>query len=392
MRKAFIVKNAIEINPLGRRPGDLILGNTRLSDYRRSALRAAGCSDVQVVELNEKISGPALLIAEDTFVSTRALKVFCRIVKTQKPQGPLAMVLPRSRQTELFHPLQDVAESSEGFEYAIRFIPKGHTGTAQDLLLQTPCDTATLPYREILMTQKIPRFILGTPTDEMEVPLTSTVVMRIRHWVHVLRLAHLWPQIQLIEHSQRRWWKTVWNLVLGFSFSRRQRIANYYDRFCFIHRSVHIHPTATIEASIIGKNVRIGAYANVVGSVIGDNVTIEDRANINHCVLGAETFVSKNSTVVASVAFGPTDVCVNGIQYAMIDEGCALTSWARPLDALPNAPVRVKDGDALREVGLLPCGVAFGKNCYVGANVMIAPGRVIPAETTLLAEKDGIVT
>ncbi len=392
MKKAFVIKTSSEIRPLGRPVGDLILGQTRLSEYRASALRAAGFNGPQTAEINEEISGPALVIADDTFASARALKAFAQMINAKKPQRPLALVLPHSRQTELFRPLQDVAESSEGLEYAIRFIPEGHTGTAEALLTQTPCDTVTLPYREILLAQKIPRFILGTPSDEMEVPLTSTVVMRIRHWVHVLRLSHLWPQIQLIEQSQRQWWKTLWNLIWGFSFSRHRRIANYYDRFCFIHASAHIHPTATVEASIIGKNVRIGAYANVVGSVIADDVTIEDRANINHCVLGTKTFVSKNSTVVASVAFGPTDVCVNGIQYALIDEGCALTSWARPLDALPNAPVRVKDGDDLREVGLLPCGVAFGKKCYVGANVMIAPGRVIAPETTLLAEKDGIVT
>ena len=168
-------------------------------------------------------------------------------------------------------------------------------------------------------------------------------------------------------------------------------MANYYDRFCFIDRSAHIHPTATIEASIVGKNVRIGAYANVVGSVIADEVIIEDRANINYCVLGKQTFVSKNSTVVASVAFGPTDVCVNGIQYAVVDEACALTSWARPLDALPQGQVQVKDGEDLREVGPLPCGVAFGKNSYVGANVLIAPGRTVAPQTTLLPKKDDLI-
>ena len=155
MKKAFIVKNAIEINPLGRLPGDLIFGNTRLSDYRRSALQASGFTEVQPVEIDEKISGPALIMADDTFISARALKAFRRIIKAQKPDAPLALVLPHSRQTELFHPLQDASETSDGFEYAIRYIPQGCTGIAQELLTQTPCSTSILPYREILLAQKI---------------------------------------------------------------------------------------------------------------------------------------------------------------------------------------------------------------------------------------------
>ena len=235
--------------------------------------------------------------------------------------------------------------------------------------------------------KKIPQFILGTTSRELTVPLTSTVVMRVRHWLNVLRLAHVWPQIQLIEHAQRHWLKTAWNLAAGFSFNKRRRTADYYDRFCYVDRSALIHPTATVEASIIGKNVTVGAYANVVGSVLGDGVTVEDRANLNYSVLGADTFISKNSTVVASVAFGPTDVCVNGIQYAVIDEGCGLTSWARPLDARPDGPVKVQDGERLREAGALPCGVAFGRDAYVGANVLIAPGRALPPKTVLVPKK-----
>ena len=299
--------------------------------------------------------------------------------------------MPTSRLTTLFAPLQDVPVTQEGLVYDVFYVPPGMTGTLHELTQIQDCEKTVIPYREILLSQRIPQFILGATQPYMEVPLTSTVVMRVRHWLHVVRLAHLWPQICLIEKAQHSWWHTLWHLLMGFSLNPRRRLANYYDRFCYIDNGGFIHPTATVEASVVGKNVHIGAYANVVGSVLGDGTVIEERANVNYSVFGPNTFVSKNSTIVASVAFGPTDVCTNGIQYALIDEGCALTSWAQPLDASPYGPVRVKDGDALREVGELPCGVAFGKKTYVGASVMIAPGRAIPAGQTLTRDREDLI-
>ena len=391
MCSAYILKKDLLIGVLDRCLDDLYLGKTNLGTYRRDCLRNIGHHNVQDVDLNTKITGPALVVSDNVFISKRALKAFYGAAKKKTSTKTMVLVMPPSRQTELFSPLQDIPETKEGFIYDIFFIPAGVSGVLKDLTNIDTCETVVIPYREILLSQRIPHFILGASSPRMEVPLTSTVVLKVRHWLHVLRLAHLWPQIRLIENAQRNWWRTAWRLIWGFSLNPQKRRATYYDRFCDFEKGCHIHPTATVEASVVGKNVTIGAYANIVGTVLGDNVVIEDRANINYSVLGNDTFVSKNSTIVASVAFGPTDVCVNGIQYSLVDEACALTSWAKPLDASPHGPIRVLDNDNLREVGELPCGVAFAKNSYVGADVMIAPGRAIAGGQTLTRAKEDLI-
>ena len=280
MKRAVLVKTSNNISPLERTWADLRLGNTSMADYRQETLRENGWSELQTAEKNEEIKGPARVLSDEIFVSKRALKSFRRLID-RSGSSEAGLVLPHSRQTELFSPLQDVDECAEGLLYPVRFLPAGQTVGAGELLASTDCEKVVLPYREILVPQKIPQFILGTTSRELTVPLTSTVVMRVRHWLNVLRLAHVWPQIQLIEHAQRHWLKTAWNLAAGFSFNKRRRTANYYDRFCYVDRSALIHPTATVEASIIGKNVTVGAYANVVGSVLGDGVTVADRATLN---------------------------------------------------------------------------------------------------------------
>ncbi|MFZ9888667.1 MAG: hypothetical protein ACO3JL_14300, partial [Myxococcota bacterium] len=104
------------------------------------------------------------------------------------------------------------------------------------------------------------------------------------------------------------------------------------------------------------------------------------------------TFVSKNSTVSACVAFGDTDVCVNGIQACVIAERCGLTSWARPLDTVPGGEVKVQDEGRLRSVGALPCGVAFGPHVFVGAGVDIAPGRALPGGLRLVSDPSRVLS
>lgn len=386
MLQAFILKKNNKIELLDKELYELCLGQDDLRQYRREIFKDIGCHAIQEVSADEKVTGPAFIMADDVFISRRAMKSFNKVVdKSLSCQ----LVLPSSRQTQLFMPLQDVPQSPAGLHYDVFFIPKGVEGKLSLLIGPEQCTPIPIPYKEVLLPQRIPQYIMGAAQSEITVPLTSTVVMRVRHWLHVLRLAHLWPQIRLIERAQTTWWRTLWHLLIGFSFNEQQRIANYYDRFCFIHRTSLIHPTATVEASVVGKNVRIGAYANIVGAVLGDNTVIEDRANINYSVLGNDTFVSKNSTVVACISFGPTDVCVNGIQYSLIDRECGLTSWAKPLDASPHGPVRVMDEGTLREVGELPCGVAFGRGSYAGADVVIAPGRVVsPGQILTLSKKE----
>ena len=112
-------------------------------------------------------------------------------------------------------------------------------------------------------------------------------------------------------------------------------------RLVFRGNNVVIHPTATVEASVLGDGVSVGAYSYVRNSVVGDGCVIEQRAHVNGCALGPRTFVSLNSSLSACVTYGDTDACTNGMQACVIGPRCALTSFARPLDLSPGGPVKV---------------------------------------------------
>ena len=75
----------------------------------------------------------------------------------------------------------------------------------------------------------------------------------------------------------------------------------------------------------------------------------------------------------------------------VVGAGAGLSSFARGLDTVVDGPVRVDDNGTLRSAGELPCGVAFGPGCYVGANVTIAAGRVVGAGVRVLGPPQGIL-
>ena len=137
--------------------------------------------------------------------------------------------------------------------------------------------------------------------------------------------------------------------------------------------------------------MRVGAHAYIVNSVIGRDSVVEERAHVAQSTLGPRTFVSRNSTIAACSVFGDTDACINGVQACVIAQRCGLTSFAHPLDISPTGNVLVEDEGRLRDAGDLPCGIAFGPECFVGAGVYIAAGRSVPAGTRIVRHPDETV-
>ena len=76
MSNAYIIQKQAAIGLLERPMDDLYFGNISLGVYRRQALRRSGIKSIQHADLNETISGPALIVSDDVFISQRALRAF----------------------------------------------------------------------------------------------------------------------------------------------------------------------------------------------------------------------------------------------------------------------------------------------------------------------------
>lgn len=379
---------------LDTRPMDCVLGDTTLGGAMQPWLARMGpVSSVGEDDLDAPITGPALVLSDRVFASPRVLRAVRKLCRGA--QTPVRFAQLESRLSVLLGPLQDTARgqigSVEADAYELAFIPAGHTMSPRAAFALPESAWRAVPMRALSVRVPVPRYIMQADADHTTVPFTSSLLMHVRHWVHVLRLGHFWPQVQLVERAAAQPLRTAWRLLGAAALSKPAVVQNLKARMVYRGKGCNIHPTATVEASVLGAGVQIGAYAYVVGSYLGDGTVVEERANLNFATLGPRTFISKNSTVAACTVLGDTDVCVNGIQYALVAQRCALTSWARPLDTVLDGEVRVMDGTAVRPAGELPVGVCFGEGVYIGGGVAIAAGRALPAGTRVVADPDTVL-
>lgn len=388
MRVQLIASGA-RIAPFDCAVDDVPIGAGTLASARAAALRdlapliagappAAAADDVTV-------EGPAMVLKDDVWVTRRALRGWLRA--TAGRTTPARLCLPRSRLLELTLPLQDVPVDGEGraaFDVAV--VPAGARATARELFALGPDAWVAPRYRERPIEVPVPRHILGATSPTLAWPLTSTVALRVRHWLHVLRAGHFAPQVALLDRAAAAPIRTALRCLPALRLSSAAVLRALPRRLVFAGKRVVVHPTATVEACVLGDDVTVGAYAYLRNTVVGDGCVIEQRAHLNGCALGPRTFVSLNSSLSACVTFGDTDACTNGMQACVVGPRCALTSFARPLDLAPGGPVKVDDGGALREAGELPCGAAFGPDVFVGADVAIAAGRAVPRGVKLVGE------
>jgi acetyltransferase-like isoleucine patch superfamily enzyme len=382
--KVVIVTSGTTIAPFDLSVDDCPCGAETFGSYRTRTLTALGLHEVSRQANAHLVVGPALVIADDVWVTRKALQVFLKQLRTDTPTEPVRLALPKSRLLEVSIQLQDVDIDNDGVAaFDVAYVPAGRSIEPRQLFAQAKW--LPLQFRELLMETPIPHLILETALPVMTFPLTSMVVMRLRHWLHLLRASHLAPPVLLAERARSQPIRTALRLLLGLRLGKARRMDGWKKNFNYIHPTAYVHPTAHVEASIIGAGCTIGPHAMVSQSVLGDDVRVEQRAHVQQCVVGARAFISLNSSMVGSLAFADSNPCGNNVQACVMGPRSAVTSLARPLDLQPGGPVYVRDGDRLRAVGELPCGVCFGPDSFVGAGVMIAAGRVVPAGVRVFA-------
>ncbi len=387
--KVRLVASGARIAPFDCGVDEVPIGVHTLAAARFAAMRAAGLArdvaSLAVADDDDVIDGPALVVRDDVWVTRRALRGFVRAAGVAG--APTRLCLPRSRMLALTLPLQDVPVDGDGrAAFDVALVPSGGRARPRELFALEPDRWCAAPYRERLLSVPVPRHILGAEHQAMAWPVTSSVVMRVRHWLHVLRAGHLAPQVALLDRAAAAPLTTALRALPAVRLSGAATLRALPRRLVFRGRRTVIHPSAVVESCVLGDDVTVGANAYLRNSVVGDGCVIEQRAHVNGCALGPRTFVSLNSSLSACVTFGDTDACANGIQACVVGPRCALTSFARPFDLAPGGAVKVDDGGALREVGELPCGVAFGPDVFVGADVTIAAGRAIPRGVKLVAD------
>ncbi|MCG3175055.1 MAG: hypothetical protein GMKNLPBB_03391 [Myxococcota bacterium] len=406
--KVYVLPSGVVISPFGDPVRDAMIGGARLEDIQRKVFGDRGLEYCPVQSLDEVREFPCFLTWDNVYTSRRAFRGFFALTETAAADARLA--IPQSLFTSHYAAMQDnhscvTADGKPAAAYNIwRLTAK--PASPDELRNASP---VVIQFKEIDYQPPVPPHIMGM--EHFAYPVTTSVALHVRHWVHVLWANHMEIHVRLVERITHHKLWTAWKLLtalfrfiwlgmrglirgygLSSSFNKGALKQAAVESFVVVGRNCEIHPGARIEFSIIGDNVKIGPETRVWGSLVGDHAVIEDKVKITHSVIGARCFVSQCSVINSCAGYPEGDMCADGMQYCLTGRRVALTGLMRPIDTRRGGGITVMFEGKPVEVGQPILGSAFGHGCFIGPDVYIMPGREIPNGAQIIKPPETILS
>ena len=237
--RALLFRRSEPIAPFGEIVDNCPLGASTFGAARAATLRALRLTEVELRD-DLEVEGPALVLADDVWVTTRALRGFLAASATRTT--PCRLALPDSETQRILGPLQDSDEDAGRRAFDVAYVPAGTRARPSALFSLDATHWVEPPFREIILEAPAPRYILGSASSTVKAPVTSTVAMRIRHWVHLLRASHLATVVCLIEAAMARPVTSSIFLAQSLRFSKASTLTALRRHAVYCGRGVRIHP------------------------------------------------------------------------------------------------------------------------------------------------------
>ena len=406
----YLLRQNQRLSPFNERLDTLPFAETSIHEERQRITQKLGLHLEECEPTDEltHISFPALLITENCFVSEKALVDFLKVCAEQNTICQLA--LAHTPSTEYTRPVASVtideltpngpgalspkakgpeAKATQRVRYNCFYLPqKPQAATFKELVELCVHDSQAVivPKREIIIPLRLP--LLGTKEENtLAYPITSTVACHIDHWVHLLWLNQLAFAIRWNEIVRAHPLWTVSKIIQTCSL-KPEKLLPKMNR---VGRNCNIHPTAYLEGCIIGNNVTIGARSTVRNCVLGDDVVIDDHANVLSSVLAKKVYVSPKTYVVWSLADEEAVISNYKLQVSVLGKKASTSTWAGLVDAKLKGFVDVMHQGQKHSTERRFLGSCMGHNAYIGAKVLILPGREIPNDAFIAMRPDELI-
>lgn len=421
MMRALIIETGRTISPFGEAPGLAHWAGTTMGAAVRESLAKR---NIEIIDVKKgehpppSDSEPVLVLADHTYVSDKCLGDFIDasfdLVTSGPARGDISarLALARTPAVDFVRPVSSASvepfdESGPGgrpdkpwraeaeakervaFDcFLMERIPPADNGDELLAKLRADSRRVVVKKRELGIPLRLPTLGSAQETKAI-VPVTSTVAAHVEHWTHILWLNQLAFGIRWMDIARQHKLWCAWRALLSFPFTPFARVMRSFVRK---GRGVKIHPTAHVEASILGDGVVIGARASVRNSILGAGVEVGDHGTVISSSLGANTFVTPRTFVVWSASY-PDAVLTNyKLQVSLVGRGASLSTWAGLIDAKLQGHVDVKHDGKIASTERSFLGSCVGHGAFVGAKVLIMPGREIPNGTFIAMRPDELVT
>jgi len=392
--KAYVMRSGVSISPFNDPAGEAVrvLGQ-RLKDRQAEVLSRLGMETVWVSDLSQVPVGESLVLMDNVFFTRRAILLFIRAAR--KVSGNVVLALPDSAFCREKRPLQEdliVETGDDGRDrYVFNiFLLRSQAATMQEL--REGARRVAIALKEKVIRPPNLEILGVTEIMDISYAFTRQAVMHICHWSHILD-AHLQALFEFwLDVNCRKALSYLWRLLTAFSLNK-WKIAR---RLVYKGRKCDIHPTAVVEASVLGDRVMIGPHAVVRGSVIGSNVKVDEHAEVMFSAVGDNCICAWRSRVNFSVLYPRSLVSYPAVQTCVVGEGAVHTGGAYPIDMKldflnQNAEVPVLHHGKVVGSGKQFLGVCFGHRSVIGTGQWLTCGLEVPNGAFLVRDSLDVI-
>ena len=372
LRRAYRVASGTRVDPFPDPVRALFVSTRTIGDWQARAVRAVGLELVDVDALSDVPDEPALVFSDATFFTEMALRQL--VAAGLRGDGDYVLTMPDTAATRALAPLSRAPRTAEGTRLSALVLAAGPRGRALDALVAA-ARPAIVEARERRIAARLPR----ADDRAVEVGITARVAADVTHWLHLLRLSQLAIGALLAEAARASPWR-----ALRARWAGRRSPHQAARRLVFVDPSADVHPTADLEACIVGPGAVVRAHAHVSGSVLGAAVEVGDHAVVTGCALAERVQVLRASYFAHCAAFPRATLSSAKAQLSLFGRDTFLTSAALLLDTRLDDDIRVVHDGAIVSAGTRYLGACLGHQVQVGAHVAIAPGRAVPCGTVLV--------
>jgi len=386
--KAYILDSGIRISPFNDPPGRAFVLNRRAEERCQEILKRHGLEVVPIQSYDEIKDTEFFLLMDYVYFSPHCFHLFYKSVLRHRESRTIA--LRSNAQIEMASPMQD-----------LRILPSQEQGTpplvAFDLYyIQDPSfhpdKLREIPAEEIpvkMRTIQVPPPFYVRVKELVRIGMSKTYCTHLKHWTHIYLLNFAALTALPFEWFPRRLPWLLWRVLTAFSLNRFRIMRRLFVK----GKHCSIHPTAVVEASVLGNNVSIGAHAVVRGSCLGNNVRLLEAAKVYGSIIGDNSELAWNSIVNMSVLYPRSCTGIPGVQTAMLGEEAFVSSMVLPLDVkFQGGYVSVRHNGRTIRTNLTTLGPCFGHRVRVGAGVIINSGREIPNDIDILPDPGGMLS
>jgi carbonic anhydrase/acetyltransferase-like protein (isoleucine patch superfamily) len=393
--RAIVLRTETVIAPFGDHVSDAFFTHQTLAETQDQTFEVMRFEVVRVASASEAIEaakgarGPVLVMLDRIYLSEKAGKDF--VSAAAKEPRPCRLALSMNASVEYTLPLQDVLRDGDTVVHDVVLVdplklpaPDPDPVAWIRAIGGKPVD---VPKREIVAPIQLPT-IGEREKTRLRYPVTSTVVVSIEHWVHILWLNQIAFGIRWMETIRRHPFWTAWRAVRAMSLDKNVILDHLVRRGA----GVEIHGTAHVSASILGAGVKVGACATVRNSIVGEGAIIQDHAVLLNTVVGPRSLVTENTFLVSVVCYPEATVGNYKLQVSLIGRGAYVNAWAGFVDAKFIGDVKVSHKGEVVGSGRSFLGSVVGHRAKIAAKVLIQAGREIPNDTVVVMRPDEVVS